>query len=136
MHLVVDANILLAALLRDSTTRRLILDPHLHLYAPEHLLTETERHLVKSDRFRRRLGLNKRELTVLFMSLTADISVVPETEYVLKRTLSRRLAPHPEDAPYLALAIHLRIPLWSNDAGMRNQQRVVVITTTELVKIV
>ena len=111
-----------------------MLDPRLQLYAPEHLVIETERHLVKSDRFRRRLGLNKTELATLFLSLTADIRVVSEVDYTAQRTASRQLATHPEDAPYFALALHLRVPLWSNDVGMKKQKRVVVITTADLVK--
>ena len=35
-----------------------------------------------------------------------------------------------EDAPFVALALHLRLPLWSNDAPLR-AQRVVHVYTTE-----
>ena len=38
MKLVVDANILIAALLKDATTRELLLKEELELFAPEHLL--------------------------------------------------------------------------------------------------
>jgi len=38
MRLVVDANILVAALLKDSTTRELLLEEDLELFAPECLL--------------------------------------------------------------------------------------------------
>jgi len=44
-----------------------------------------------------------------------------------------RLAAHVEDAPYLALALWKRIPLWSNDKGMKLQSRVKVFTTSQLI---
>ncbi len=40
MKLVVDANILFSALLRDSGTRKLLLDRRLSLFAPKFLLLE------------------------------------------------------------------------------------------------
>ena len=134
MRLVVDANIVLAGLLRDGTTRSLLLNSSLHLYAPEHLLIETEKHLVVSDRFRKRLKLPKKELAVILTALTSGIGVMPTREYRAYLPHARKIAPHAEDAPYLALALHLLTPLWSNDAGMKKQHEVSVITTTELLK--
>lgn len=42
------------------------------------------------------------------------------------------IAPHAEDAPYLALALQRGIALWSNDKGMRAQSDVRIYTTREL----
>lgn len=134
LELIVDANVLLAGLLRKSTTRELLLDTRFLFYAPEHLLLETKNHLIKSDRFRRRVQLSQPKLIALFRSLTARITVMDETNYssFIGRALS--IAPHEEDAPYLALALYLDIALWSNDAGMTQQKKVQVITTKDLVK--
>ena len=38
-----------------------------------------------------------------------------------------------EDAPYIALSLALRIPLWSNDSALQEQTSTEVITTTELI---
>ena len=35
MRLVVDTNIIISALLKESTVRSLVLDPHLELHTPE-----------------------------------------------------------------------------------------------------
>ncbi len=40
MDLVVDANILFAAIIKDSTTRKLLFHKTLHLHAPDFLLEE------------------------------------------------------------------------------------------------
>ena len=45
MELVLDANILFAALIKESHTRHLILNGPMQLYAPEFLLEQMEAHL-------------------------------------------------------------------------------------------
>jgi len=47
-----------------------------------------------------------------------------------------KIAPHHEDAPYLALAIALNIPVWSNDQGMHAQSKGKVYTTKALLKVI
>ena len=66
MQLVVDANILLAAFLKEAVTRELLLDSRLSLFAPEHLIQETSRHLNRNASIRRRIGLSDRALQELF----------------------------------------------------------------------
>ena len=47
MYLVVDANILIAALIRDSTTRKLLLSEKFELVAPEFLAGEIDKHIAE-----------------------------------------------------------------------------------------
>ena len=44
MDLVIDANILFAALIKESVTSELIFKNTLHLYAPEFLFSEFEKY--------------------------------------------------------------------------------------------
>lgn len=133
MRLVIDANILLAGLLRDSVTRALILNARLELFAPVNLRTETERRLVDSSRFRRRLQLSKKELQWVLSYLLSYTTIVSEKQFALYMPLALQIAPRPEDASYIALALTLKIPVWSNDAGLRRQETVEVVTTAELI---
>ena len=45
---------------------------------------------------------------------------------------AKQHVPDPADAPYVALALHLKIPIWSNDAPLKTQDRIVVYTTQEV----
>ena len=58
--------------------------------------------------------------------------MVPLKSYkpYLREALS--LAPHEEDAPYLALALFLDIAIGSNDRGLKIQNRVRIYSTAEL----
>lgn len=133
MQLVVDANILLAALLRASTTRGLVFDPRLDLRAPEHIRNEVERHLVASDRFRSRLNMNQEELAMMLSLLFANVQIIDEKFFNYHLPQAAKLAPHRKDMPYIALALAFAIPVWSNDAGIRVQRSVAIITTKDLI---
>ena len=133
MQLVVDANILLAGFSKSATTRELLLDPRLQLFAPEHLLIETIRHVEHNTSLKKRIGLASPEIRFVFEQLTCRIQTSPLDEYSARMADGIRLAAHPEDAPYLALALWKRLPLWSNDKGMKLQSDVKVFTTAQLI---
>ena len=128
-----DANVLLASLLKAAVTRELLLDPRLRLYAPEHLISETLRCLKTSTSLRKRIQLSSKELEELFYLLTQEIETIPKKEFVSRMSEATNIAPHKQDAPYLALALARNIPIWSNDKGIHAQSKVKVYTTKELI---
>ena len=89
-----------------------------------------------APRLRRRLGnLSAIEIRWLLGQLTAKIRFLAASAYQHHLARAQQLAPHPEDAPYLALALHLNLPLWSNDAALARQHAVQVYSTTDLLAI-
>lgn len=135
LELVVDTNVLLAALLKEAVSRELLLDSRLRLFAPEHLIFETQKHLKANSELRRRIRLTSEDLEDLFFLLTESIETVPEEEFASRMPQAFKIAPHREDAPYVALGLALNIPIWSNDKGMCLQDQVRVYSTKELVAI-
>ena len=126
---------LLAALLKEAVTRELLLDTRLRLFAPEHLISETIQLLKRSASLRKRIRLPAHELEELFYLLTQEIETVPRNDFVSHMGEALKIAPHKQDAPYLALALALKVSVWSNDSGFRNQYKVKIVTTSELVRI-
>ena len=87
------------------------------------------------ERFSKRWDdFSQADFDFLFDFLTAPIKVIPKEEYVSCLNRALEIAPHEEDAPYLALAMHLNIPIWSNDSGIKNQTIIKVLSTNELIK--
>jgi predicted nucleic acid-binding protein len=136
MKLVVDANILIAALLKKAVTRELLLEETLEFVAPGQLLKELK-HLLKIPRIRRRLKLSDEDLYELTSAILSRIDFVPEKLLLssIKRALS--LVGHPEDAPYAGLALALNIPIWSNDVELKDlsSSKIKVLATAELIKL-
>lgn len=134
MELVVDANVLLSCFMKDGTTRTLLLDYRLALFAPEHLILETTRHLSANAAFRKRIRASADEIKILFEVLTQRIKTIPFKNYTSFMKEASSLAAHSEDTPYFALALCLKVPLWSNDGGFQKQRKVKTYTTAELIK--
>ena len=40
-----------------------------------------------------------------------------------------------DDAPYIALALKLNCPIWTNDSDFKNQKRIRVLSTEEIIEI-
>ena len=111
------------------------MDERLILYAPEYSLTETEQVLLR-PRIRKRIGnLSPQNLRLILAALTDRIQILSRTTYESKLTRAGHIAPDPDDVPYLAMALHLRVPLWSNDSVLKNQRSVPVYTTEELLEL-
>lgn len=104
MRLVVDTNVLFAGLLRDGTTRGLLIDPPLRLLAPEQALAEIRRN-AKVIASRSNLSMDGVEL--LLALLTEDVEVVPRGAFEEALPEARDLIgdKDPGDVPFLALSL-------------------------------
>ena len=131
MDLVVDANILFAALIKKSVTSDLIVDNSLNLYSVEYLFSEFGKY--------KELIISKTERTEddfeRFMQIVRErIKVVPYSEYRSFMGFAQEISPDPKDVEYLALALRLRCAVWSNDKRLKEQEKFKVYSTEELVK--
>lgn len=112
MRLVADANVLLAAVL-GGRAKALLQHP-----AIEELLT-TETVLAEVQEYAVVLAKKKRlSLDALLLAMAAlPVTVVEKPIYASAVPQARKLIAHrdPDDVDVLALALHLGLPLWSND---------------------
>lgn len=134
MKLVVDANILIAALLKNATTREILLKEDMEFFAPEHLLNELK-HILKNPKIRRRFHLSDEALYELASAILSRIQFVPEKIFSASIKRALPLVAHSEDTPYLGLSLAFKHPLWSNDFALKEQSLVKIYTTYELVNI-
>ncbi len=126
MILVVDANILFSALLRNSIVAELLFQ--YSLYAPDYLLDEFKKHkeylILKSQRddeeFNNVLNVFNRRIT--FVSLEEIRPFIEEATII---------SPDPDDVPYIALALKLNCAIWSNDKALKLKQLKVRVYSTE-----
>ena len=131
-RLIVDANILFSALLRDSTTRHIILHEGLDLHTPDWLWTEFERN---REMILRKSRATPAALDALVTALQDRIRSIPLD--VIRPHLGeaqRRLGQdHAMDAPYVAAAIAISGGVWSHDKRLAKSAEVPVWTTAGLV---
>jgi len=129
MQFVVDANILFAALIKDSKTIELLFSDFAMFFAPEFILEEFHKH---KDEILQKTNRSPEEFDSIFEILKEIIIVVPEEEYEDMIPAAEKIAPDAGDIPYFALALKLNIPIWSNDKRLKAQSHVNVYSTKEL----
>ena len=126
MDLVIDSNILFAALLKDSGTSD-ILFKHT-LYAPEFIFEEFMKYIDYLKGKTKRTGGSFNELFDLF---ERNVILIPKEEIEPFIEKAEKISPDAKDVPYLALALKLRCSLWSNDRDLKEKQNVIQVYSTE-----
>ncbi len=131
MKVTVDANILFSALLKDGATRRVWFNPGLELFAPAFLLSEFYKY--KSYLTKKFSGSGE-EFEELLGKLIVQARFVADEELVPFLPAASSLTNDEKDWLYVACALCKNTVIWSNDKGFRNQRRVEVFSTEELIK--
>ncbi|MBI2208176.1 hypothetical protein HYU50_01650 [Candidatus Woesearchaeota archaeon] len=102
MDLVVDANIIFAALIKESKTYEIIFDEKLHLFTTEFFFTEFKEH---SEEIQKKTGKTDKELNHLFDVLKKKIILVPLEELLPYLDEAEKISPDPDDVAYIVLKI-------------------------------
>lgn len=121
MRLVVDANILVAELIRKRG-QELIVRPELELYMAEkawseacHELSKRVAKMVQKSVFDKDLG--KKLLIDAFALAEVGVSLIPHEVYAPLETVARSRIPRdPDDWSTVALALVLGAAIWTSDA--------------------
>lgn len=130
MQLAVDANILLSAVI-GGRARLVFHHPGItRILTTAYTFAEVEEYV---PTFAKKKGV---PVDVLILAAAAlPITVVERAEYARKlpQALRQIGSRDPEDADLLALALHLKIPVWSNDRDFTSA-RVELFTTEDLLR--
>jgi predicted nucleic acid-binding protein len=134
MKIVVDVNVLLSALIRDSTTRKIIRKSELDFYFPEpslHKIRKYKSYILEKS------GLTEQEFTEILANLFKYIHLVPEEEIKRKWQEAKEIMEKidSEDVIFVATALSLpELIIWSEDKDFDKQKRVKSIKTEEIIR--
>jgi len=131
MELVVDANVIISALISSSgKTAEMLFSDKLKLYAPEYLLEEIGKHgkyiLEKS-------GLSPEEMNMLLSLISSNIELISFLDFKKFIKQASKICPDENDTEYFALALKIKCDIWSNDEKLKEQDKINVYSTKELI---
>ncbi|HLD85189.1 MAG TPA: PIN domain-containing protein [archaeon] len=132
MQIVVDANPLIALLIRPSKIAELLFLEELEMFAPELLFHEIERNkgiIVQKS------GLNESEIDKFILILKKRIKIITEEEFLKFRQQADKICLDEKDVTYFALALYLKCPVWSNEKKLKEQNAIRVYATHELLEV-
>lgn len=138
IRFVVDTNILISALLKDdSFTAKLLKLETFEIFYPEDGLREIE-HYKDYIFSKRKNSLQKRSFEYALNFILDNVHIIPSELYSDKIVEAYNIMKEidEKDTPFLALALALNCPIWSNDKHFRDQKKVEVFTTSKIIELV
>lgn len=131
--LVVDANIPFAALVAwEGMTQELLFSISLELISPEFMPLELEKYF---PLIAEKSGCSIEEIRIALSLVLSRIKIIPFNEYERFVPNAKEICPDPKDVEYVALALAQNCSIWSNDQELGKQEKVKVISTSELIKL-
>lgn len=135
MRLIVDTNIIISALIKDSITRKLLMHLEAKLYSPQFLQNEVEKY--KSE-ILRKANLNEIEFKVLFDQIKNKIIFLDYPFFSSKYDQAGKIMDKidPQDTPFIAAALATGSDIWSDDRHFEKQKKIKIWKTSDLVTLV
>jgi len=133
MKLVVDANVVISALIADSRTRELIVTLEPDLFTPEFVHDEIGNY---EDLIAEKSGMTPDRVAQFIDLLFQYIEAVPASEFYpcIEEAEEAMGDIDPDDVLYVACALARETGVWSDDSDFDEQDLVPVFTTGEVVE--
>ncbi|MBN2052511.1 PIN domain-containing protein [Candidatus Woesearchaeota archaeon] len=130
MRIVVDANVLCAALLAKGKTAELLFSDQIEPIAPELLFTELERN---REELLEKTKLSENDFNILIALFRKRIRIIPAIEFADKLIEANQLLKnHKKDTEFVALALKLHCPLWSKEKRLKKINGILVLDANDI----
>ena len=132
MRLVVDANVIISALIADSKTRELIVTLDPDLLTPQFVHDEIENY---EDPIAEKSGMEPRRVQQFVGLLFQYIEVVPADEFssYIEGADEATGETDPDDVLYVACALANDAHIWSDDSDFKEQDIVEAYSTSDVI---
>ncbi|PLW80678.1 hypothetical protein C0585_01405 [Candidatus Woesearchaeota archaeon] len=135
MNIIVDTNVLLSALIKDSITRKIIMNSNWKFYYPEISFHEIRKY---KELVKKKAKLNEEEYTKLISTLLKNIRLVSKEQIIehLEEAKKIFLEIDPDDVAFIATSLSIKDSIiWTNDKGYEKQDKIIFIKTEKILKI-
>jgi predicted nucleic acid-binding protein len=132
LRLVIDANIIFAALVRNSSTRKLIIDAPVYYYSPAMIAEEIRDKIAIISR---KNSLTRKQNMDAFNRLLTHITLMKQETYLQMLPKAVEIMEYIDvnDSPYLALAMSFKNDgIWTEDTDFEKQTTIKVWKTKDL----
>ena len=134
MQLVVDSNILFAALIRDSLTRRLFTDLDAGFFMISYNYEELNEH---KQELLKKSGLNSVGFELILEQISKKCILIDDRQLLIcwKEATEIMDMIDPDDTPFIAAALAADADIWSDDLHFRKQSKIKIWKTEDLAKL-
>ncbi len=132
MRIIIDTNILFSFFWKDSLTKKLLITSNFELISSEIALDELNKY---SNQIISRLNLTRKEFNNQLEKLKDIVKFEKKQDYFNFISEARKLSPDVNDADFFALCLKYLCILWSNDSMLKNQDKIKVLSTEEIIEL-
>lgn len=135
MKLVIDSNILISALIKDSITRKIIFESKFELYYPAISLHEIKKH---RDFIINKSELESDDFDKLFHTILDKINLIPYSRIKSKIKQAKEIFEDidKDDVIFIALALSIENEgIWTDDTDFNKQDKIKIWKTENVLKI-
>jgi len=132
LNIIIDSNVLFSALIKNSVTRRIILEYHSFFLFPSFIFDEMDKHkeilLKKSE-------MNSKDFNLLLNILLRKVMIIPTEVLSPYKKEAYKIVKDidPDDTLFIACA--LAYPdsfIWSDDKKLKQQSKIQILNTSEM----
>lgn len=134
MRLVIDTNIVISALIKDSWVRKIIVESGIELFTPDFTFEEIDKHL---HYICKKSSLSREENLKVLGILSDYIRIVDFEFYAHKIKDAKKIIGKIDenDIPFLALAMSFKNDgIWTNDKHFLRQKEVKIWRTKDVLE--
>ncbi len=133
MKIVVDTNMVIVALVKDSKAREIIMSNKFEFVSPDFVLDEIHKY---EGKICKKAGLSKEEFELLMALIFEKITIVTANEYdTYKENAKEIMKEDVKDAPYIACYLALNCNgIWTNDPDYEGKG-IRIFSTAELLEL-
>ena len=134
MIFIVDVNVVISALIRDSTSRGLLTASPFAFYSPDTLLLSIKKY---KDEIIEKSGLTSGEFETLLDFILGKITIIKNEEYESNLEQASIIMGNIdlEDVPFIALALSIENDgIWSDDRDFDRQDSINVCNAEDVLK--
>ncbi len=134
MRLIINTNRVIAALIKDSLSRKIIMSRKFELVTPEFTISEIKEH---KPEILQKAKITEEQFRTLFSILFNKIYVAEDNLIKKKEKQARKIMDRidRDDTPFIALALSVKNDgIWSDDAHFIMQDKVKIYRTADLLR--
>jgi len=134
MKIIVDSNRVIAALIKDSTTRQILFNKKFEFFAPSYIFSEIKKY---KDYIVKKTDISNEEFDMLLSLIFENMNIIQATEYNSLLNELKNEVNDSKDIPYLATAIFTKAKgIWTHDMHFKGQNKIKIFTNIDMLKLI
>jgi predicted nucleic acid-binding protein len=131
LSFVVDTNILFTFFWKNSTTRKIFNETEIRLFSPKYALDEIIKY---SGEIQSKTKITKDDFEKIYQEILKRVRFFPR-EFYQDNVFNFKKVIDEKDIDFIALSFKLKIPLWTNDKELKQENSIKVINTREVIEL-